>query len=102
MGDDLDLERIREYAGTAEGIRVTGVSLPPRPSSATRGRGVSGVSSFEEATFEAKLHELKFLPSGDCRIVLLIPESHGETAAELRQAYPLGLTVRIAKMSHDK
>lgn len=63
---------------------------------------MSGATSFESATFEAKLHELKFLPSGDCRIVLLIPESDGEIAAELRQAYPLGLTVRVEKMSHDQ
>lgn len=61
---------------------------------------MSGATTFESAEFEAKLHELKFLPSGECRIVLLIPESDGETAAGLRQAYPLGLTVRVEKLSH--
>lgn len=81
---------------------MLGVSLPPRPTGKTRGRGVTGASNFESATFEAKLHELKFLPSGDCRIVLLIPESDGEIAAELRQAYPLGLEVRVQKLSHDR
>lgn len=78
------------------------MSLPPRALGEASRRGVTGASSFEEATFEAKLHELKFLPSGECRIVLLIPESDGATAAELRQAYPLGLQVTVEKMSHGR
>jgi len=74
------------------------VSLPPRMAG-TRGR-VTGATTFDEATFEARLHELKFLPGGECRIVLLVPEDSSDQAVAMKDAYACALQVRVEKQSH--
>ena len=57
---------------------------------------------FEETRFEAKLHEVKFLPSGECRIVLLAPEEYSDQAGALKGAFPCALEIDVKKMSYGK
>lgn len=78
---------------------MLGVSLPPRP---VENRGVSGISDFESATFEAKLYEAKHLASGQMRIVLLIPESDREQGRRLADAFACGLVVEVRKKSYEQ
>lgn len=61
---------------------------------------MTGASVFDGATFEARLHELKFLPGGECRIVLLIPEDSSDHAVAMKDAYSCALQVRVEKQSH--
>jgi hypothetical protein len=65
-------------------------------------RGVSGASKFESATFEAKLHECKFLPSGELRIVLLVPENDSDEGVKLKDAFPVRLHVAIEKRTYGQ
>lgn len=60
-------------------------------------RGVSGATRFESATFEGKLHECKFLPSGELRIVLLVPEDDSDEGVKLKDAFACALSVTIEK-----
>lgn len=81
---------------------MLGVSIPPRPVEGRRHGSVSGKTSFESTSFEARLTEAKFIASGELRIVLLIPDEYAEEGATLRDAFACGLQVRIEKMSHAK
>jgi hypothetical protein len=58
---------------------------------------VSGATKFERATFEGKLHECKFLPSGELRIVLLVPEDDSDEGVKLKDAFACALSVDITK-----
>ena len=62
-------------------------------------RGIAAPSTFESCRFEAKLHELKHLPSGEMRIVMLVPESDSDEGIKLRDAYACGLEVAVRKGS---
>lgn len=57
---------------------------------------------FESATFEAKINEVKFMPSGELRIVLLVPEKDTKEARELGSAYSAALSVAVTKISHAR
>ena len=81
---------------------MLGVDLPPRPVHGKRSQGVTGKTSFEATSFEARLTEAKFIASGELRIVLLIPDEYAEEGATLRDAFACGLLVRIEKLSHAK
>jgi hypothetical protein len=61
---------------------------------------VSGVTSFDGATFEARLQEAKHLPSGEMRIVLLIPENDKEAGKRMADAFSCGLVVEVTKKTH--
>ena len=65
----------------------------------TTHRGISAPSKFESARFEAKLHELKHLPSGEMRVVILIPETDSDEGTKLRDAYSCALEVAVRKGS---
>jgi hypothetical protein len=95
------IESVREWAQTKAGQKVTGVSLPPRGRKSTS-RTVSGRSDFQAATFEAKLIEAKFMPSGEMKISFTIPESDSDEATLLRTAFSLGLRVRVEKKSGNE
>ncbi len=92
---------MRAWAGTPEGVRITGVELPPRPKS-TSGIGgrVTGASKFEQAVFEARLNKAEFISTGEMRVILLIPDTYADEAATLRDAFSCALLVRVEKTSH--
>lgn len=97
-------DAVRSYAGTVTGgrvLKVDGPALTPRRRQSRGRSGVTGSTNFEGATFEAKLHEMKALPTGEWRIVLLIPDTDGEEGVKLRDAYSCGLHVDITKKSYD-
>lgn len=52
---------------------------------------------FEGAVFEAKLYELKHLPSGEIRMVLVIPESDRAEGTKMADAYAHALRVTVGK-----
>ena len=81
---------------------MTGVDLGPRPMPNATRRGVSGATRFESATFEGKLHECKFLPSGELRIVLLVPEDDSDEGVKLKDAFACALSVKVEKLVHGR
>lgn len=74
------------------------IGLPSDPSH----RRVSGKSSFKGATFEATLNEAKFLPSGEMRVIFIIPDSESDEAVELRRAYACSLKINVERLSHAR
>ena len=64
---------------------------------------LSGAPKFDHATFEATLYEVKHQPSGDMRVVIVIPQSDNDEGVKLKDAYGAALLVTVAKMGrHDR
>jgi hypothetical protein len=62
----------------------------------------TGDGSFDSATFEAKISEVKGMPSGELRVVLLIPESDSKEGRTLLDAYAHALQVKVSKMRYEQ
>lgn len=65
----------------------------------TNRRGIAAPAKFTKCRFEAKLHEAKFLPSGEMRVIFLIPDYDGDEAVKLKDAFPCALEVGVRKAS---
>lgn len=52
---------------------------------------------FSGAVFEAKLYELKHMPSGEIRMVLVVPESDRAEGTKMADAYAHALRVSVQK-----
>jgi hypothetical protein len=79
--------------------RISGVLTDgPVPKS----RQVTGKSPFTSSTFEATLNDVRFLPSGEARVVLIVPDAYSDEAAELRHGYACSLKITIERLSHAR
>ena len=90
----------RKQLGLGPTEKLTGkfIGLPKDPSN----RRVSGKSPFVGASFEATLNAAGFLPSGEMRVILIIPDSEADEAAKLRHAFACSLRVNVERLSHEK
>lgn len=78
---------------------VEGVTIPSRTErKGGAGRSVSAAATFDGATFEAKVHEVKIMPSGEVRLVILVPESDKAEGVKMGDAYAFALRVTVDKM----
>jgi hypothetical protein len=60
---------------------------------------VSEPTPFVRTVFEAELHEVKFMPSGQMRVMFVIPEEEAvERGAILRRAYACGVMVTVERI----
>lgn len=97
------LPDVLEYAKSEVGRKSLGVHVAPTVFVSGRGRGgLTGRTRFESAAFEASLLEAKFMPSGEMRIVLMVPEEHSDEAVQLKDAFACALMVKVEKLSHGK
>lgn len=78
-------------------LKVDGPALAPRRR--LRSTPVTGETKFQSATFEARLHELKALPTGEWRVVLLVLD--GDEGSKLSDAFSCALQVDVVKKSYE-
>ncbi len=63
---------------------------------------MSGKSSFAGTSFEATLHELRFMPSGELRVLFVVPENEADAAVKLKDGYASSLKVTVERLSHAR
>jgi hypothetical protein len=63
---------------------------------------VAGGGNFQSATFEAKLHEAKYTPSGEMRVVLMIKQQDKPEGQKLADAFGTGLQVTVVRKSYGQ
>ena len=90
----------RKLLGLGPTEKLTGkyIGLPKDPSN----KRVSGKTKFDGASFEATLNEAKFLPSGEMRLVFILPDSEADEGVKLRHAYACSIRVSVERLSHEK
>jgi hypothetical protein len=90
----------RKQLNLGPAVKLTGkaAGLPKDPSH----RRVSGKSPFAGASFEATLNEVKLMPSGEMRVVFIVPDSDSDEGIKLRHAYACSIRVTVERLSHAK
>jgi hypothetical protein len=63
---------------------------------------VTGKTNFDGASFEATLNKCEFLPSGEMRVVFIVPDSESDEAVKLRKAYACSIKVNVERLSHER
>jgi hypothetical protein len=86
------LEGLQRWLTTPQGQKETGL----------KSREIAGPSNFSSATFEAKLHEAKYTPSGEMRVVLMIKQQDKPEGQKLADAFGTGLQVTVTRKSYGK
>jgi hypothetical protein len=100
-------DSIRGYVGTAAGRkqlklsqgeaqRITGKLVGRRQHQ----KAPVAQGNFEKSSFEATLNKCEFLPSGEMRVVFIVPDSESDEAVLLRHAYACSIRVSVERLSH--
>ena len=57
-------------------------------------------SDFDSTSFEATLYELKAMPSGEWRVLFVLPANESDNAVKLKDAFAGSIKVSVESMSH--